>query len=42
MFHLIVRHYRLPQVQRAPVLSAYLIGSLAVFWVFERTLAFFP
>ena len=30
------------QVTWAPALSAYVIGSLAIFWVVQRTLAFFP
>jgi hypothetical protein len=42
MFHRVVRHMRLPQVQGAAVLSAYLIGGVAMFWVVERTFAFFP
>jgi hydrogenase/urease accessory protein HupE len=42
MFHLIARHTRLPQVQEASALSAYAIGGLSMFWVVERTVAFFP
>jgi hypothetical protein len=42
MLRLIARRIRLPQVQGASALPAYLIGSLAVFWVIERTVAFFP
>jgi len=42
MFHRVARHMRLPQVQGAAVLSAYLIGGVAMFWVVERTFAFFP
>ena len=42
IFRLVVRHARLPEVQGAPALSAYLIGGLAMFWVVERTVAFFP
>jgi hydrogenase/urease accessory protein HupE len=33
---------RILQVTWAPVLSAYVIGSLAIFWVVQRTVAFFP
>jgi hydrogenase/urease accessory protein HupE len=42
IFHRVVRHMRLPRVRGAPALSSYLIGGLAMFWVIERTVAFFP
>jgi len=42
MLRLIARRIRLPKVQGASALPAYLIGSIAVFWVIERTAAFFP
>lgn len=42
LFHQVVRHMRLPQIRGAASLSAYLIGGLAMFWVVERTVAFFP
>lgn len=37
----LIRRLRLPQPRRAPVLVVYLIGSLAAFWVLDRTLAAF-
>jgi hydrogenase/urease accessory protein HupE len=36
------RGIQLPQVAWAPALPAYVIGSLAMFWVVQRTVAFFP
>jgi len=33
---------KLPQVNWASAIPAYVIGSLAMFWVMQRTLAFFP
>ncbi len=38
----ITRRVELPQVAWASVLPAYAIGSLAIFWVVQRTAAFFP
>jgi ABC-type uncharacterized transport system permease subunit len=36
------RRVRMPQVIWASALPAYVIGSLAIFWVVQRTAAFFP
>jgi len=36
------RGTKMPQVTWASALPAYVIGSLAIFWVVQRTVAFFP
>ena len=36
------RGIKMPQVTWASALPAYVIGSLAIFWVVQRTVAFFP
>jgi len=38
----LTQHITVPQVTWASALPAYAIGSLAVFWVLERTAGFFP
>jgi hydrogenase/urease accessory protein HupE len=38
----ITRRINVPQVNWASALPAYVIGSLAVFWVVQRTVTFFP
>ena len=36
------RGIKMPQVTWASAVPAYVIGSLAIFWVVQRTVAFFP
>ena len=38
----ITRHVDVPRVTWMSAIPAYVIGSLAVFWVVQRTVAFFP
>ncbi len=37
-----IRRIKIPQVPWASAIPAYVIGSLAMFWVVQRTVAFFP
>ncbi|MCJ7591111.1 MAG: HupE/UreJ family protein, partial [Woeseiaceae bacterium] len=40
--HRSTRRVKVPQLPWASALAAYVIGSLAVFWVVQRTAGFFP
>ena len=42
LMHRITRRINVPQVTWASALPAYVIGSLAIFWVLQRTAGFFP
>jgi hydrogenase/urease accessory protein HupE len=42
LMHRITRRINVPQVTWASALPAYVIGSLAIFWVLQRTVGFFP